>query len=131
MLNFFNHVQLFMALWTVLDRLLCLWDSLEYWSGLPCLLQGNLPNPGLKPVSLVSPALAGGLFTISANWEANLSEVFQNQHIQNLKHEGIPTHNCLPMFHMSVNSTVSHINWQSFPSSHISSNTMFDLHDIV
>ena len=31
----------------------------EYWSGLPCPLPGNLPDPGTKPVSLTSPALAG------------------------------------------------------------------------
>ena len=24
----------------------------EYWSGLPCPLSGNLPDPGIKPVSL-------------------------------------------------------------------------------
>ena len=29
----------------------------EYWSGLPFPLPGNLPNPGLKPGSPVSPAL--------------------------------------------------------------------------
>ena len=32
----------------------------EYWSGLPFLFPGYLPNPGIKSVS---PALAGGLFT--------------------------------------------------------------------
>ena len=35
----------------------------EYWSGLPCLLLGDLPDPGIEPASLESPALAGGLFT--------------------------------------------------------------------
>ena len=30
----------------------------EYWSGLPCPPSGGLPDPGIKPVSLVSPALA-------------------------------------------------------------------------
>ena len=29
-------------------------------------------NPGIKPVPLVSPALAGGFFTTSAAWEAQL-----------------------------------------------------------
>ena len=29
-----------------------------------------LPDPGIKPVSLKSPALGGGLFTTSATWEA-------------------------------------------------------------
>ena len=38
----------------------------EYWSGLPCPLPGNLPNPGIEPPSLISPALAGGFFTTCA-----------------------------------------------------------------
>ena len=42
----------------------------EYWSGLPFPPLKNLPNPGIKPTSLVSPALAGGFFTTSASWEA-------------------------------------------------------------
>ena len=29
----------------------------EYWSGLPCCPPGNLPNSGIKPTSLISPAL--------------------------------------------------------------------------
>ena len=31
----------------------------EYWSGLPCPPPGDLPDPGIGPVSLKSPALAG------------------------------------------------------------------------
>ena len=55
-------------------RLLCPWDSPGKNTGLGChaLLQGNLPNPGIKPASLTSPALAGGFFTTSATWEAPL-----------------------------------------------------------
>ena len=34
----------------------------EYWSGLP-FPPGNLPNPGIKPMSPASPVLAGGFFT--------------------------------------------------------------------
>ena len=41
----------------------------EYCSGLPFLPPGDLPDLGIKPMSLVSPALAGGFFTISATWE--------------------------------------------------------------
>ena len=29
----------------------------EYWSGLPFPSPGDLPNPGIKPASPVSPAL--------------------------------------------------------------------------
>ena len=31
---------------------------LEYWSGVPFLPLGDLPEPAIKPVSLVPPALA-------------------------------------------------------------------------
>jgi len=31
----------------------------EYWSGFPFLLPGDLPNPGIKPMSPVASALAG------------------------------------------------------------------------
>ena len=41
----------------------------EYWSELPCPPPGDLPDPGIKLESLVSPALAGGFFTTSATWE--------------------------------------------------------------
>ena len=34
----------------------------EYWSGLPFPPPGDLPNPGIEPVSLMSPALAVGFF---------------------------------------------------------------------
>ena len=37
----------------------------EYWSGLPCPFPGVLPDPGIKPTSLISPALAGRFFTTS------------------------------------------------------------------
>ena len=32
---------------------------------------GDLPNPGIEPMSLMSPALEGGFFTTSATWEAS------------------------------------------------------------
>ena len=35
----------------------------EYWSRLPFPPSGDLPNPGIKPVSLAFPTLAGGFFT--------------------------------------------------------------------
>ena len=42
----------------------------EHWSGLPCPPPRDLPNPGIEPGSLTSPALAGGIFTASIAWEA-------------------------------------------------------------
>ena len=39
----------------------------EYWSGLPFPSPGDLPDPGIKPASPVSPALAGRFFTTNAS----------------------------------------------------------------
>ena len=41
----------------------------EYWNGFPFPSPGDLPDPGIEPASLVSPALAGGFFTTWATWE--------------------------------------------------------------
>ena len=37
-----------------------------YWSGIPFPSPGDLPDPGIKLASLMSPALAGGFFITSA-----------------------------------------------------------------
>ena len=43
--------------------------SQEYWSGLTRPPPGNLPNPGIEPVSLMSPALAGRFLNTSNTWD--------------------------------------------------------------
>ena len=42
-----------------------------HWSGLPCPPPGDLPDPGIEPMFLVAPALAGKSFTTGAPWEAH------------------------------------------------------------
>ena len=58
-------VQLFATLWTLACQspLSMEFSRQEYWSGLPFPPPGDLPDPGTEPMSLVSPALAGGFFT--------------------------------------------------------------------
>ena len=41
----------------------------EYCSGLPFPPPGDLPDPGMEPMSLASPALSDGVFTTSTTWE--------------------------------------------------------------
>ena len=41
----------------------------EHWNGLPCPPSGDLPNPGIKPASHVSPELADVFLTASTTWE--------------------------------------------------------------
>ena len=43
----------------------------EYWSGLPCSPPGDLPNPGIEPLCITSPVLAGRFLTTNATWEAS------------------------------------------------------------
>ena len=54
-----SYVQLFAALWTVTHQapLSMEFSRQEYWSGLPCPRRGDLPDPGIEPVSPGSPAL--------------------------------------------------------------------------
>ena len=41
----------------------------EYWSALPFPFPGDLPNPGIEPMSFM---LAGGFLTTSAIWEVKV-----------------------------------------------------------
>ena len=68
MLSHFNRVQLCATLWTTALQapLSVRFSRQEYWGGLPCPPPGDLPNPGIKLASLMSPALADRLFTTSA-----------------------------------------------------------------
>ena len=50
----------------------------EYWSGLPFPPPGDLPEPGAEPVSLISPALAGGFFTTSTTWETHRESILNS-----------------------------------------------------
>ena len=60
-----SHFRFFVAPWTVVHQApLCMgFPRQEYWSRLPFPTPGDLPDPGIEPWSLVSPALAGKFFT--------------------------------------------------------------------
>ena len=67
-----SQVWLFVTPWTVTHQvpLSMEFSRQEYWSGLPFPFPGDLPDPGIEPVSLSSPALAGRFFTSWATGEA-------------------------------------------------------------
>ena len=70
-LSHFRHARLCDPVDCSLQALLSTgFSRQEYWSGLPCPFPGGLPDPGIKPVSLTSPALAGRLFITITIWEA-------------------------------------------------------------
>ena len=57
----------------------------EYWGGLPCLPPGYLADPGIKPVSLMSPTLTGMFFTTSSTQEA-----LTNKSVSQFSHSVMP-----------------------------------------
>ena len=79
-----SHVQLFVTLWTEAHQFPLPMGILQARIlegaaiGVPFPPPGDLPDPGTEPVSLMSPALAGGFFTTGATWEAHKGLVFLN-----------------------------------------------------
>ena len=65
-------VQLILTLWTVARQapLSMGLSRQEYWSGLPFPPPGDLPDPGIEPACLTSPAAADEVFTTISAWEA-------------------------------------------------------------
>ena len=82
MLSCFSRVWLFATLCTEAHQALLSmgFSRQDYWSGLPCPPPWDLPDPGIEPVSLMSPALTDRLFTTSSTSEAHFStETLINQ----------------------------------------------------
>ena len=71
LLSRFSHVWLFETPWTVARQAVCPWASPGNNTGMGfhLLLQGNLPHPWFKLMSLMSPALAGRFSTTRATWK--------------------------------------------------------------
>ena len=71
MLSHFSHVWLFATLWTVAhqDPLSMEFSRQEYLSGLPYPPPGNLPNPGIRPVSAAVSALQVDSL-LQSHWES-------------------------------------------------------------
>ena len=61
-LRCFRHVWLFVTQWTVAHKvpLYLGFSRQEYWSGLLSPSPGDVPDSGIEPASLTSPALVGG-----------------------------------------------------------------------
>ena len=67
-----SDVRLLAAPWIVAlqSSLSVVFSRQGYWNGLPCPTPGDLPHPGIEPMSLMFPALGSGFFSPSATWEA-------------------------------------------------------------
>ena len=56
----------------------------EYWSGLPFPSPGYLPNSGIEPMTLASPALAGRFFTTVSPGKSHSSWISQRAWLKRL-----------------------------------------------
>ena len=103
-------VGLFATIWTVacLSPLSMGFLRQEYWNVLPFPPPGDRPDPGIKPTSPASPALAGGFFTTEP--PVHFSSVTQSCPTlcdpMNLSTPGLPVHHQLPEF------SQTHFKWE-------------------
>ena len=79
----------------------------EYWNGLPLPSPGDLPNPGIKPASLMFPALAGGMLAPSGKPPKEVSSV-QFSSVQSLSHVRLSATPWTAALQASLSITNSH-----------------------
>ena len=98
MLSHFSHVQLCV---TCQDPLSMAFPRQEHWSGLPFPSPGDLPDPGIRPASLMSLALSGQFSTtsITNQWEQHICKQNKNEQM---------TCTCMVNSHKKVFSLFSH-----------------------
>ena len=70
----------------------------EYWNGLPFPTPGDLPHPGIEPLSLASHALTVGFFTTSATEKphCDLQVLFYFVLMRTCTHPPTPNHTVSP-----------------------------------
>ena len=79
MLSHFSCVQLFAILWTVARQALLFmgFSRKEYWSGLPCLSPGDLPDPGIEPGS---PALLADSLLSESPGKSSFNQLYPSKY---------------------------------------------------
>ena len=89
----------------------------EFWSRLPFLTPGELPDPGIEPMSLASPALEGGFFTTAPRRKSPDQLYFSNNNDSNNNNNNGTNHagkgRCnLPYLWLSISSLHSTNGWR-------------------
>ena len=79
MLSLFSHVHLFVTQRTIATRLLCQWDSPGKNTAVGCYaLFRESSNPGIEPVSIMSPALKVGSLPLVPPGKPNIGHQFSS-----------------------------------------------------
>ena len=101
-----------MALWTAACQasLSMGFSRKEYWSGLLCPPPGGLPDPRIRPASLMSPVLPGRFFTTSTTWEAHrYVYTHTHTHTHMYTHTYVYTHTYTPHIFFTHSSIDRHL----------------------
>ena len=99
-----SGVQLFAILWTVACQipLSMEFSRQKYWSGLPFPPAGDLPNPGIEPMSPASPALAGRFFTT----ELHGKPIRQESSLYKATQVRLKAHDFEGQYHITINENL-------------------------
>ena len=83
-----SHVRLFVTPWTVAWQapLSIGFSRQAYWSGLPFPPPGDLPDPGIKPTSLIYPSWAGIFLTTASPRKPLLNNASSATYMLNICH---------------------------------------------
>ena len=90
-LSHLRRVHLSVNLWTVAHQAppFTGFFRQEYWNGWPCPPPGDLPDPRIKPVSIMSPALAGRFFSTNITWEWNTTQPLKKNKVMSFVATGM------------------------------------------
>ena len=105
----FSPVRLFVTPWTVAHQapLSMGFSRKQYWSGVPFLPPGDLPDPGVYPLSPEIPALAGRFLTTASPAKSHKGPLSCPSHhcwsgISFIKSSLVPLLSCLQTLHVSL-----------------------------
>ena len=86
-LSCFSYVQLFVTPWTVACHISLSMEFFrqEYWCGFPFPPPGDLPNPGIKPISPLSPVLLMDSLHLNRRGRTTVSDNYSNFWLVNFR----------------------------------------------
>ena len=70
----------------------------EHWSGWPFPPEGDLADPGIKPLSLTFLVLAGGFFTTVLPEKPQPNNIVSSKIISSVEFQLIPIYDCMCIY---------------------------------
>ena len=88
-----SHIGLFVTPWTIACKapLSMEFSRQESWSGLPFPTPRDIPHPGIEPIFLACPSLAGGFFTTMPPGKPERAQDSVSEYIPGVQSTGFST----------------------------------------